>query len=201
MTRAIRATKNSAPGPDKIPNETLKHLPPKGLDSLFVLHNKLWQQGYFSDDWLESTKIPISTPSKDPTNPLNYRPLTLTIIRCKVMEGMVIVRLLDFSERKGTLATLQCKGRAKRTTFDHLLSLEATIRKAQANSEQIVFIFIDMEKAQDLTLRHGILMDIHEAGMERRMFIFLQTFHKPRFFKLKFKEFLSNTKVQTEGIP
>ena len=35
---------------------------------------------------------------------------------------------------------------AKRTTIDHLLSLEATVRKAQANSEHIVSIFFDMEK-------------------------------------------------------
>ena len=37
LTRAIQATKNSAPGPDKIHNEALKHLPPEGLDSLLAL--------------------------------------------------------------------------------------------------------------------------------------------------------------------
>ena len=114
---------------------------------------------------------------------------------------MVNVRLLDFFEQKGTLSTLQCGGRAKRTTIDHLLSLEATVRKAQANSEHVVSIFFDMEKAYNLTWRHGILMDIHEAGIEGRMFKFIENFLKPRSFKVKVNEILSDTKVQTEGIP
>ena len=42
LTRAIQATKNSAPGPDKIQNEMLKHLPTEGLDFLLALYNKIW---------------------------------------------------------------------------------------------------------------------------------------------------------------
>ena len=60
--------------------------------------------------------------------------------KCKV------VGLLD---QKGTLSTLQGGGRAKRTTIDHVLFLEATLRKAQANSEQFVSVFFDMETAYD----------------------------------------------------
>ena len=116
------------------------------------------------------------------------------------MERMVDVGLLDFFKQKGTLSTLQCGGRTKRTTIDHLLSLEATVRKAQANSEHVVSIFFDMEKAYDLTWRQGILMDIHEAGIERRMLKFIENFLKPRSFEVKVNELLSDTKVQTEGI-
>ena len=45
----MKATKISAPGPDKIHNEILKHLAQEGLDSLLVLYNKNWQQGYFPE--------------------------------------------------------------------------------------------------------------------------------------------------------
>ena len=44
-------------------------------------------------------------------------------------------------------------------------------------------------------------MDIHEAGIERRMLKFIQNFLKPRSFEVKLNEILSNTKFQTEGIP
>ena len=101
----------------------------------------------------------LSKPGKDSTNTSNYRTIALTSVLCKVMERMVKVRLLDFFEQKGTLSTLQRGGRAKRTKIDHLLSLEATVRKAQETSEQVVSIFIDMEKSYDLarTLSQGIL--------------------------------------------
>ena len=58
-----------------------------------------------------------------------------------------------------------------------------------------------MEKAYDLTWKDGILMDINEAGIEERMFNFIQNFLKPRTFKVKIKEILFDTRVQTEGIP
>ena len=44
-------------------------------------------------------------------------------------------------------------------------------------------------------------MDIHEAGLEGRMFKLIQNFLKPRSFKVKVNKFLSDTKVQTQRIP
>ena len=50
-----------------------------------------------------------------------------------------------------------------------------------------------MENAYDLTCRHGIIMDIHEAGIEGRMFNFIHNFLKPRSFKVNVNEILSDT--------
>ena len=47
LTRAIHVTENSALGPENIHNEILKHLPPERLDSILIMYNKIWQQGYF----------------------------------------------------------------------------------------------------------------------------------------------------------
>ena len=91
-----------------------------------------------------STITSISKPCKDPTFPSSYRPISLTSVLCKVMMGVVNVRLLDFFDQKVTLSTLQCGDRAKRTTIDHLPSLEATVRKAQTNREQVLSIFFEM---------------------------------------------------------
>ena len=153
LTQAIRATKKCDPGPDKIHNEMLKDLPLGGLDSLIALHNKIWQQGHFLEKWLESTIIPIQKLGKDPTSLSNYRPIALRSVLCTVMERIVYVRLLDFFDQKGTLSIPQCGGRAKQTNIDHIFSLEATVRRAQANIKQVVSIFFDMEKAYDLLWR------------------------------------------------
>ena len=202
LTRTIQATKkNSTPGPDKIHNEMLKHHPPERLDSLFALYYKIWQQGYFSEKTLESTVIPISKPGKYPTNPSKYKPNAIKSDQCRVKKGMVNVSLLDLFAWKGTPSTLQCRDRAERKTIDNFLSLEATVRTTQANSEQIVSIFFDMEKSYDLTWRHGILLDLSKAGIEVRMLNFMQNFPKHRSFKVKDNEILSDAKFHTGGIP
>ena len=91
---------------------------------------------------------------------------------------MIIIRLFDFYEQIGNFSTLQCGGRVKQATIDHLLSIEATVRNAQANSEQVVSIFFDMEKSYDLTRRHSNLMDLNEDGKEGRKINFIQKFLK-----------------------
>ena len=58
-----------------------------------------------------------------------------------------------------------------------------------------------MEKAYDITWRHGILIDINEAGIEGRMLHIIQNFLKPRSFKVIVNEILSDAKVQIEHIP
>ena len=70
-------------------------------------------------------------------------------------------------------------GRAKQTTIDHILSLEAVIRKAQAHRGQVVSVFFDMKKAYELTWKQGILMELNEAGIEGRMFHSLKTLSNP----------------------
>ena len=79
-------------------------------------------------------------------NSSNYRPIALESVLYKVMERMVNVKLLEFFYLKGTLSKLQCGSRAKKTFIDHVLSLEATVRKAEVNSELIVSIFFNMKK-------------------------------------------------------
>ena len=51
LTRAFQVTKNFAPGPDKIHIELFKHLPREGFDSILAIYNKIWQQGYFPENW------------------------------------------------------------------------------------------------------------------------------------------------------
>ena len=114
---------------------------------------------------------------------------------------MINLRELNFVEKKRTLSTLQCGGRAKLTTIDNLLSLEATVRKAQGNSEYVVSIFFKMGKAYDLTWKPFVLIDIYEAGIEVRMFKFIQNLLKIRSFKLEVDEIISDTEIQIEGTP
>ena len=45
-------------------------------------------------------------------------------------------------------------------------------------------VFFDMEKAYDMTWRHGILKDLSEAGVRGKMFDFIKNFLKPRMFKV-----------------
>ena len=50
------------------------------------------------------------------------------------------------------------------------------MRKAQVNNEEIVSIFLDMEKAYDMTWRYGILKYIHRIGIRGGMAEYIKNF-------------------------
>ena len=71
FVEAIQLSHDSAPGPDEIHYQMLKHLPDTSLETLLNIFNYIWTTGKFLDDWQYATIIPIPKPGKDPAEPNN----------------------------------------------------------------------------------------------------------------------------------
>ncbi|OOY58142.1 hypothetical protein BOW02_12445 [Solemya velum gill symbiont] len=69
----------------------------------------------------EATVIPIAKP----TDPANYRPISLTSCLGTTMERIINDRLVWFLESNNLLTNLQCGFRQGRRTIDHLVRLES----------------------------------------------------------------------------
>ena len=46
-----------------------------------------------------------------------------------------------------------------------VVRLESEVRKCFARSEHMVSVFFDLEMAYDMTWRHGIVQNLHSAGL------------------------------------
>ena len=79
---ALERSNDTATGPDEVHYQFLKHLPDNSLLVLLDIFNGIWENGNFPAAWREATIIPIAKPGKDPTNPTNYRPISLTSCLC-----------------------------------------------------------------------------------------------------------------------
>ena len=77
----------------------LKHLPKVATETLLRIFNDIWQSGDFPPTWHEATVVPIPKPGKDPSNPTNYRPISLTSCLCKTFERLVNARLVWYLEK------------------------------------------------------------------------------------------------------
>jgi hypothetical protein len=77
--------------------------------------NDIWETGDLPSIWKLANVIPIPKPSKDHSEPSNYRPISLTSCVCKTMERMINARLVWFLESNGLLSNIQC------STLDNLL--------------------------------------------------------------------------------
>ena len=66
--------------------------------------------------------------------------------------------------------------------MDYLVRLESDVRKGVAKGEHMLSVFFDLEKAYDMTWRHGIIQDMYEAGLRGHLPAYVQEFLKERKF-------------------
>uniref|UniRef100_A0A293LMC9 RNA-directed DNA polymerase from transposon X-element n=1 Tax=Ornithodoros erraticus TaxID=265619 RepID=A0A293LMC9_ORNER len=130
LLRALASTKLTAPGPDRITYSMLQHLSKDSLESLLHFFNTVWKEGRLPCRWKVATVIPLLKPGKDSSIPTSYRPIALTSCLGKTFERMVNNRLTHFLEENKCLSRYQCGFQMGRSTVDHLIRLETTIREA-----------------------------------------------------------------------
>ena len=201
LDEALQHINNSSPGPDNINYLMISNLPERAKDYLLDLYNLLWTKGYYPDSWKKAHVIPIAKPNKDPTKPLNYRPISLTSCLGKVLEKMVNTRLCDYLEKHGMLKKEQCGCRKNHSTMDHLVRLETVIRNSFVRGEHFVSIFFDLEKAYDTTWRYGIIKDLYDAGLRGRLPSLIKSFLENRKISVRINGVLSPEKDILNGVP
>jgi ribonuclease HI len=191
----------SSPGIDKISYTILKQLPPLAIQNLLDFYNTVWQTGSFPTAWSHSVIIPILKPGKDPTEPISYRPISLTSTLCKLMERLVTDRLTWFLEKRGLLHKNQCGFRKNRSTIDHIAKLQDYINRNLRVGHHTLAVFIDFEKAYDMVWHEGLLLKLVKCGLKGRILTFIKNFLKNRTFQVKIGSILSHIEKLINGTP
>ena len=166
---ALEKTKDTTPGQDNITYAMLRSLPEEVMPYMLQMYNKLYRTNSFPNQWRESLIVPIPRPDKSHSSPYNYRPIALTSTMGKTIERILNNRLLDYLERTPDFARIQTGGLRGRGTIGHLVRLEAVLRNAFVNEEQVMSLFFDLEKAYDLTWKYGIHRELHRLGLRGRL--------------------------------
>ena len=198
---AVTSTKDTAPGQDLVSANMIKNMPLIAKQYLLSMYNKFWINSFIPDIWKIAIIIPIPKPGKDSSNPLNYRPIALTSVLCKIFERMVNARLLETLELNRLLSPIQCGGRRNRSCLDLLTVLENQVRTAFSKQEHLVSVFFDIEKAYDTTWRRGILRDLFEMKFRGSLPNFVEKFFFNRKFKVRIGNHTSKTFIHEEGVP
>ena len=201
LDTVLRKTKNTAPGADGITYQMIRALPINAKEHLLRMLNKFFQEAFFPQDWSHSIIIPIAKPGKNPNSPSSYRPIALTSCLCKIMERLINARLLEYLLINRGLSPAQCGCQRNRSTTDHLVRLEDSIRCAFSHHQHYISIFFDLERAYDMTWRKGIVIDLYKLGLRGLLPRYIAAFLESRYFRVKIGNTLSNQYEQKNGVP
>ena len=193
--------KGKSPGPDKIHNEMLLHLGPKGKEALRLLYNKTLEKGQVPKVWKLAIITPILKNGKRADQPQSYRPISLTSCIGKVCERMINNRLYWYLESTGKISQAQAGFRTKSRTEDQLFRLTQRILDGFQKQHQTTAVFIDLQQAYDRVWRKGLFVKMQNMGIKGKLYRWIKSFLSDRLIQTNINDSLSSKEVLEEGLP
>jgi hypothetical protein len=159
---------NVSPGPDNIPALAFKHGGVMVRTCTLRLFNDILERGMWPDAWNDGLIHPLFKKGLR-TEPLDYRGISLLPLHSQMLRSILNTRLSNALESRGLLSEFQCGFRARRGTYDHLLTLNEAALECWDRGTCMYMAFLDVTKAYDHTWRNGLWYRLRRLGVTDRV--------------------------------
>jgi len=200
ILRIIRKLKaHKSPGIDKLDNAILKRLPGISILYLTNIFNACLSFGYFPTTWKTAMIHPIRKPNKDPSIPINYRPISLLPSLSKIFEKIILSRLKESLNEK--IINEQFGFREKHSTTHQLNRLTEHISANYNMKKSTGLLLLDVEKAFDTVWHDGLLYKISKLKAPRYLLHIIKSYLKGRSYVVSLNKELSEPRKIPAGVP
>ena len=194
---------HKAAGPDKIATFVLKECADQLAIPLTFIFQKSLLTGEVPIEWRIADVIPIFKMKGRRDRALNYRPVSLTSVVCKVMEKIVRRKILSHLERIGFLTNGQHGFREGRSTVTNLLEFYDRVSEImQERDGWVDCIYLDFQKAFDSVPHDRLIAKLDKmAGVRGRVLKWIIAYLKGRWQRVKVRGAVSDLSRVTSGVP
>ena len=199
---AIKSTQNKAPGPSNISIILIKNLPKNCRQIILNIHNGILCTKYYPIILMKIKMIFINKPNKDPSNPLNYRPICLLESILKLFEKIVTQRLQYYLEYNNLITEKQFGFRQDRSTNQVIALVNQTIEAHRSTKKATLICTRDVQRAFDTVPFKSLLYKINTLLPEHMDFtILIQQFLTNRKIYPTFFENTGEQFIPQAGVP
>jgi hypothetical protein len=192
---------HKAGGPDLLPSYILKQCKHELSNPLMLLYNKSLLASELPQDWKDADILPIFK-TGDKLECGNYRPISLTSIVVKVLEKLVLQRILEHVESNKLLHTSQFGFRKHRSCEMQLLLYTNFLVKSYDLKVPVHSIYLDLQKAFDKVPHAELLYKLqHYFGIEGQLLNWLRSFLTGRRQRVRIGQTYSSWEYVTSGVP
>nr|P21329.1 RecName: Full=RNA-directed DNA polymerase from mobile element jockey; AltName: Full=Reverse transcriptase [Drosophila funebris]AAA28649.1 ORF2; putative [Drosophila funebris] len=189
-----------APGEDLLDNRTIRLLPDQALLYLVLIFNSILRVGYFPKARPTASIIMILKPGKQPLDVDSYRPTSLLPSLGKMLERLILNRILTSEEVTRAIPKFQFGFRLQHGTPEQLhrvvnFALEALEKKEYAGS-----CFLDIQQAFDRVWHPGLLYKA-KSLLSPQLFQLIKSFWEGRKFSVTADGCRSSVKFIEAGVP
>ena len=148
---------HSSMGPDGLHPHMLKQCADAVATPLHLIFKRSYEEGEVPSLWKTSRVIPIFKKGSR-YDPLNYRPISLTSVCCKLMERAIATHIWEYLDKNDIITANQFGFRAGRSTADQLLLVYNDVSRAIDEGQISDVVLFDFSKAFDV-VPHDILLE------------------------------------------
>ena len=196
---AKKVKTDSSPGPDGMGPRLISCCPAIWYP-LLLIFNLSMNTSTLPMTWKSSSIIPIFKKGLH-SDPLNYRPISMTSICCKTMERIIAAELLEYLDMNSILSDSQFGFRPSRSTTDQLLLTYDYISESIDRGKMVDLILFDFAKAFD-SVNHVILFTkLGEIGIGYPLLGWLWDFFSDRSMSVHVHGSFSDSFPVSSGVP
>ena len=157
-------------------------------------------EGKLPVDWKSANVTPIYKKGKK-SNPLNYRPISLTSVPCKVMEKIIRNKIVDHLESNHLLSKHQHGFRSNRSCLTQLLEYFTEIHDIIDKGDPVDAIYLDCKKAFDTVPHKRLIEKLKSYGIVGKVLKWIESFLNDRSQRVMVKGVPSDTLPVWSGVP
>lgn len=184
-----------------------------GINSKFLLRtkeyssiilSKLFEQsltlGCLPDDWKVGKVVPVHK-TGDHHSPLNYRPISITSIPCKILEHIIFSHLVQHLESNSFFAPAQHGFRKSFSCETQLLTFTHDLHLILDHGSQVDCIFLDFAKAFDKVSHNLLLHKLSKLNIDQDVLSWIRAFLNNRSQFVSVNNTSSSPAPVTSGVP
>ena len=192
---------SKASGPDCIPGRILQKLARELAPVLHFIFEQSLNTGDLPAEWTLANVAPIFKKGSK-LQAVNYRPVSLTCISCKLFEHIVCKHILGHLEDHEILTDLQHGFRSGRSCETQLITTFHDIASAyNKKGSQIDIAVLDFSKAFDTVPHDGLLSKLKHYGIDDKIWLWISNFLKQRKQRVVVDGIQSDMVTVDSGVP
>ena len=190
---------NSSMGPDGLHPCLLKSCPSL-ISPIFMIFDMSLRLGRLPQRWKLSEIVPLFKKGSR-SDPLNYRPISLTSVCCKSLERIIAAALVEYLELNEILSPDQFGFRRGRAVDDQLLLVYEDVTAWLDEGFSVDVVLFDFSKAFDV-VPHAILVEkLSLLGVTGQLLKWIEDFLVGRQMKVNVSGACSSAKPVLSGVP
>ena len=189
-----------SPGADNIGPKIIKKSAAVIAKPLVYLYNLSFSTGCVPDKLKIAKVVPVFKKG-DPSNPGNYRPISLLSIFDKLLEKLMYSRLYSHLQSNDVLYKYQFGFRANHSTSLALIEVIDNIYEQLDASSSVCGVYLDLQKAFDSVSHDVLLKKLHIYGVRGIVYDWFESYLSDRYQFTCLGRVKSDTHCNRYGVP